>query len=245
MDGRATARLSSSLYLPASMKLLLFDVDGTLLTTHGLGRESVEAALLALHGRPISSERVAFSGKTDPQIFREILREEVEAAALDEAVAAALAAYQAEMRRRIAAAEVVMLPGVRSLLGHLAETDAALGLLTGNLQPMAYLKLTRLGLDGFFPFGAFGSDHADRNRLPEVAAARAEAHTGRRFAGRDVVVIGDTPLDVACGRRSGAFTVAVATGHYDRDALAAHAPDLLLDSLEETERLLEALAGRA
>jgi phosphoglycolate phosphatase-like HAD superfamily hydrolase len=223
------------------VKLLLFDIDGTLLTTHGLGREAVEAALLASQGRPIPAGRVSFSGKTDPQIFRELLCAEVAAEALDAAMAAAMAAYQDEVRRRIGAARVVMLPGVRRLLDGLATTEATLGLLTGNLRPMAYLKLGRLGLDGFFPFGAFGCDHEDRNALPEVAAARAEARTGRRFAGRDVVVIGDTPRDVACGRAAGAFTVAVATGQYRRDALAAHAPDLLLDSLEDTDRLLAAL----
>src|SRR5690606_32166166 len=124
---------------------------------------------------------------------------------------------------------------------HLAGTDLPLGLLTGNLQPMAYLKLGRIGLGDFFPFGAFGSDHEDRNCLPEVALARAEAHTGRRYAGKDVVVIGDTPRDIECGNAVGAFTVAVATGHYDRDALASHAPDLLLDTLEGADRLLEAV----
>ena len=226
------------------MKLLLFDIDGTLLHTNGLGRRSVEATLLALHARPISTAAVSFSGKTDPQIFREILREEVaEGGHLDEAVGAALAAYQAEMHRRIGEAELVMLPGVRPLLDHLATTDVTLGLLTGNLEPMAYLKLAALGLDGYFRFGAFGSDHEDRNGLAEVAASRAEAHTGRRFAGRDIVVIGDTPRDIECGNAVGAFTVAVATGHFDRDALAAHAPDLLLDSLEETEPLLDAVLG--
>jgi phosphoglycolate phosphatase-like HAD superfamily hydrolase len=223
------------------VKLFLFDIDGTLLHTNGLGRRSVEATLLAHHGRPISTAPVSFSGKTDPQIFREILREVVEEAALDGAVAAALATYQAEMHRRMGEAELVLLPGVRPLLERLADADAPLGLLTGNVEPMAYLKLARLGLDGFFAFGAFGSDHEDRNCLAGVAVARAEARTGRRFAGRDVVVIGDTPRDVACGRAVGAFVVAVASGHFDRAALAAHAPDLLLDSLEEAEPLLDLL----
>jgi phosphoglycolate phosphatase len=236
---------SSILDLPSSilapMKLLLFDIDGTLLHTNGLGRRSVEAVLRTLLGRPVPTEPVSFSGKTDPQVFRELLQGEVEAEALDETVAAALDAYQDEMRRRIGKADVVMLPGVRPLLDHLATTGAPLGLLTGNLEPMAYLKLARLGLDGFFAFGAFGSDHEDRNCLAPVAVARAEAHAGRRYAGREVVVIGDTPRDIACGNAVGAFTVAVATGHFDRDALAAHGPDLLLDSLEETERLLDGL----
>src|SRR5690606_41483939 len=98
------------------MKLLLFDIDGTLLTTNGLGREAVEAALLATQGRPISARRVAVSGKADPQIFREILRPEVEDVALDAAVAAALAAYQHEVHRRIGAAELGMLPAARPLL---------------------------------------------------------------------------------------------------------------------------------
>lgn len=223
------------------MKLLLFDIDGTLLHTHGLGRHTVGDAMQATLGRAVSTDHVSFSGKTDPQIFREILATEVAERDLDEAVATAVAAYQASVRERIPAAQVSALPGVRPLLDHLATTDFPLGLLTGNLQPMAYLKLSRVDLGGFFPFGAFGSDHEDRNCLPEVALARAEQHTGQRYEGKDVVVIGDTPRDIACGQAVGAFTVAVATGRYERDALAEHMPDLLLDTLEETERLLEAV----
>ncbi|MDX1421128.1 MAG: HAD hydrolase-like protein [Rubricoccaceae bacterium] len=224
------------------MKLLLFDIDGTLLHTHGLGRSTVGDAMQATLGRTVPTAHVSFSGKTDPQIFREILRTEVDERALDEAVATAVEAYEASVRTRIPEAQVTALPGVRPLLDHLATTDLPLGLLTGNLQPMAYLKLGRVDLGGFFPFGAFGSDHEDRNALPEVAIARAEAHTGRCYEGRDVVVIGDTPRDIACGKAAGTVTVAVATGRFDRDALAAHEPDLLLDTLEEMDRLLDAVA---
>src|SRR5690606_6807673 len=168
-------------------------------------------AIRATLGRTVPIDRVSFSGKTDGQILREILRPEVGGGALDEAVATAVAAYQASVRARIPEARVSALPGVRPLLDRLAGEGLPLGLLTGNLQPMAYLKLDRVGLGGFFPFGAFGSDHEDRNCLPEVALARAEAHTGRRYEGKDVVVIGDTPRDIECGNAAGAFTVAIAT----------------------------------
>ncbi|NNF58709.1 MAG: HAD hydrolase-like protein [Rhodothermaceae bacterium] len=228
------------------MKLFLFDIDGTLLDTHGLGRQAAEAALQTVFGQPISSAGLSFSGKTDTLIFRELLdraREDGHAFEDFEAThTATLDAYQEEMHARAATARVEALPGAVALVERLAQNEAALGLVTGNLQPMAYLKLQPLGLDGFFPVGGFGSDNEDRNRLPALAAQRAEDHHRRPFVGREVVVIGDTPRDIECARAFGATAVAVATGRFDRDALAPHKPDVLLDTLEETKALLGSLA---
>lgn len=214
------------------MKLLLFDIDGTMLKTH-TGRTSIDQTLTRLCGRPISSKRVSFSGKTDPQIVQEILLANglsaPEAAALTPGV---LAAYVETARATIAPHRVEVLPGVRRLIDHLAAHDTVqLALLTGNLEVTAYLKLEAAGLAGYFPFGAFGSDHADRTELPSIALRRAHAHTGRTYTGKDVVIIGDSEHDVRCGRSLGVFAVAVATGLVSRAALAAQAPDLLLDDL--------------
>ena len=227
------------------MKLFLFDIDGTLLDTHGLGRQAAEAALQTVFGEPISSTGLSFSGKTDTLIFRELIgRAQEEGHAINDfstTHAATLDAFQEEMYARTATARVEALPGAIGLVERLVSENAALGLVTGNLQPMAYLKLQPIGLESFFPFGGFGSDEEDRDRLPAVAAQRAEAHHGRPFAGQEVIVIGDTPRDIACARAFGATAVAVATGRFDRDALATHEPDVLLDTLEETEALLGAL----
>lgn len=217
------------------MKLLLFDIDGTLLETGGIGRRAVEAALSELAGRPISTEGLSFSGKTDPQILREVLAlNGAEADLLNGRFAEVVAAYQAMLPRLLTASMVRALPGAAALVERLAAEEAVqLALLTGNLREMAYLKLGAIGLGGHFPFGAFGCDSEDRNALPAVAVERALAHAGRAFAPADVLVIGDTPRDIACARAHGARAVAVATGRFARAELAEHAPDALLDSLEE------------
>lgn len=219
------------------MKLLLFDIDGTLLTTHGLGRRVVVDALSAVCGRPITTDGVVFSGRTDPQILRDVLRgsglDEPEAASL---LPHALAAYTEVLRERLRPHHVEVLPGVRALLDRLAEQETVrLGLLTGNAETTAYLKLEAAGLATHFPFGAFGSDHADRHRLPPVAVQRAQVHTGRAFSGKDVVIIGDTEHDLHCGRGIGAFAVGVCTGRYGREELLPHGPDVLLDDLSDAE----------
>ena len=217
-------------------KLLLFDIAGTLLTTHGLGRTSVAAALRRVLGRDVPFDALSFSGKTDPQIFREILRLDAGAdeGTFEETFRATLDAYQEEVHARVGAAAIEAFPGAQALVERLADDDrVALGLVTGNLREMAYLKLDRLGLSSHFPFGAFGCDHEDRNCLVPIAVERAEAHTGRRFDPAEVVVIGDTPRDIACARAAGAVAVAVATGHVSREQLAAENPDVLLDTLEQ------------
>ena len=227
------------------MKLLLFDIDGTLLTTNGIGRRALEAGLGAACGRPVSTEGVSFSGRTDPAIVGEALRRsgfsEAEAQALAPAV---FAAYTEQFRAALRAEDVEVLPGVAALLDRLAtETDVVLGLLTGNLEATAHLKLDRAGLGGRFGFGAFGSDHLDRNALGPIALDRAEAATGRRFAARDVVVIGDTEHDIACSRALGARAVAVCTGRFTRHDLNPHAPDHLLDDLADADAFLEWIIG--
>jgi phosphoglycolate phosphatase-like HAD superfamily hydrolase len=231
-----------------TMRLLLFDLDGTLLYANGAGRRAVNAALLKVLGREFDSSDVEFSGKTDPQCLHDSLiaaglSEEEAAPLVDEAVRH----YVEALPDAMPAEMVDALPGAHAIVEALARRaeehgDVALGLLTGNTEETAYLKLSRIGLDTAFDLGAFGSDAADRNELPAIAAKRASERHGRTFAPEDVFVIGDTPRDVACARHFGARAVAVATGHYDRDQLGEHRPDLLLDSLEETDRLAEHLA---
>jgi phosphoglycolate phosphatase-like HAD superfamily hydrolase len=137
---------------------------------------------------------------------------------------------------------VVTLPGVLSLIERLHGTqDAVLGLLTGNIEEGARIKLTPPGLWSYFSLGAFGSDHMDRRRLPSLAARRAHALLGYQFRPEEVLVIGDTPLDIDCARAFGAVAVAVATGQHSRVALLAHEPDLLFDDLSDVDRVVDAL----
>lgn len=231
------------------MRLILFDIDGTLLLTDGIGRRAIHRALLAEMGTagPIDGHR--FDGKTDPQIVHELLTLAGHADAGDERRIAAVCRRYVEMLEvELARADRAprLLNGVAALLAALtrAETErrALVGLLTGNLERGAALKLRAAGVEpGRFAVGAYGSDAARRPALPAIARRRAEALTGREIAGPDVVIVGDTPEDVACGRGIGARSIGVATGHYDVAALEAAGATHVFRDLGPTAAVLEAL----
>jgi phosphoglycolate phosphatase len=225
-------------------RLVLFDVDGTLLTSAGVATHIFGECLAEVAGRTIPTEGYSMAGKTDPQIVRELLeRGGYSPPAIEGAVSQVLDRYLARFGPALAASPRPRLfPGVRELLGALAARPAILlGLLTGNVERGAALKLARFGLESHFRLGAYGSDSPRRRELVEVAVGRAHALIGRRFAGRDVVIVGDTPLDIDCGRAAGAMTVAVATGPYSMDDLASHAPDALFADFSAVEPVLAAI----
>ena len=133
-------------------------------------------------------------------------------------------------------------PGIPALLDALeAEENVVLGLLTGNLERGARVKLDRFGLADRFVLGAYGSDHAVRRELPAVALARAEAKTGRVFTGKEIVIIGDTQHDIECGAHLGVRAIGVATGQYALDELKPYGADALFEDLSDTERVLDAI----
>ena len=226
------------------MTLLLFDIDGTLVQVNGTSRTAIAHALSSLTDRPISTDRVSFSGRTDPAIFESVLSRNG-LSATDAVLTEIIEGYVEAMRDALTPADVEVLPGVRPLLSRLDEDPAVqLGLVTGNVEPIAYEKLSAHGLADYFPVGAFGSDHADRNQLPDIAIRRAADHTGHTFHAPDrAVIIGDTVHDIECARAAGARAVAVCTGRYDRDELSRHDPDLLLDTLPAPETFLRRVIG--
>src|SRR5512141_368724 len=182
-------------------RLVLFDVDGTLLSAGRAARESILAALSAVLGWDGSADGHDFSGKTDPQILRELVLDVVGTTRFDSALDAVLDCYVRELAHRLTPRAVVSKPGVPALLERLArEPRVTLALLTGNIERGARMKLEPPGFNRFFPFGAFGNDSADRYSLPAIAVARARERTGRHFSGESVVIIGDSVHDVACGR---------------------------------------------
>ena len=226
-------------------KLLLFDIDGTLLISRGAGRKAMKEALASFSSAPIQTDGVDFSGRTDPQIIRDILLKN----GMDEAEAhnrlpAALEAYTHAFHAAFTFDMVYDLEGAVKLVEKLSHReDTQLALLTGNLQKTGYLKLKAIGLDQYFPFGAFGSDHENRYELPAVALNRAVAYDGTEYRGKDIVIIGDTKHDILCGRSHDVFSVAVATGHYDSGDLSVHDPDLLLDDLTNEDAFMNAIYG--
>jgi phosphoglycolate phosphatase len=227
------------------MKLLLFDVDGTLLRSGGAGFRAIDRAVRERFGVEHASRGVVPDGKTDPAIFREVLAG-LGVAPRDRAVEmeGLTAAYDRLFPEEMAAsAGACLMPGVVELLEALAgRVDAVLGLLTGNLERTARVKLDRFGLNRFFPFGAFASDDELRERLVPIAVARAERHTGRAIGpGRHVHVIGDTPRDVACALANGATAVGVGAARYPAEALAAAGAHVVLENLADTRAALVSL----
>ncbi len=230
------------------VRLFLFDVDGTLVTARGAGRAAFGRALQATYGTPGAVDVYDFRGKTDPRIVWDLMRGAgLDDAAITRGIDAFFAAYLEELRRAIGdGSRVQVMPGVAAVVSALAARDDALvGLLTGNIEAGARLKLAPTGLWPLFSVGAFGSDDMDRRRLPAIARARARLVAGRDFPFARVTIIGDTPLDVDCARACGAVAVAVATGQHPQEELAACEPDHIFADFTDVARALAALTGPA
>lgn len=227
------------------MRLVLFDIDGTLITDRGAARDAFRDALEAVYGYDGDLSRYDFSGRTDPQIARMVLGDHGHDEEVIEARSPALwAMYLEGLARNATRDRVRALPGIRELVTALHEHDGVvLALLTGNLEPGARLKLGGAALNEFFPFGAFGSDSADRNDLPPIAVQRASAHCGIAFEGADVVIIGDSIYDIRCGVPYGATTIAVASGKTPAETLRAENPRHFFESAEDLGAMLEAIVG--
>ena len=227
------------------MKLVLFDIDGTILLTNGAGKRAIQRALIDIFGGT-GPEDHRFDGKTDPQIVRELMRIEGHADDhIDRHMSPLLDRYVGYLHEELIAGPdgVTLMPGVHELLAALEErSDAILGLLTGNLEAGARAKLSSAGIDpSRFRIGAYGSDHEVRGELPAVAQRRAREELGFEIAGHDVVVIGDTPADLHCGRSIGARAIGVATGHYSVEELSAHDPAAVFPDLSDTPSVVVAI----
>jgi phosphoglycolate phosphatase-like HAD superfamily hydrolase len=230
--------------VPTPNRLILFDIDGTLLTAGGAPRRAFRRALIEHFGTDGDEARTDFSGKTDPQIVYDLMGAAgFENDRIEERIADLFDHYLDGLERELEEEAGHRLhPGAAEIVEALADDPrVVLGLVTGNVERGARLKLERFDLWRRFAVGAFGSDDRDRDRLPEIAIERAGRLSGRRFTGSETVVIGDTPADVQCARAAGALAVAVATGRPTRRELEACEPDVLLDSLEEWPDLLAEL----
>jgi len=227
------------------MKIALFDIDGTLLWSNGAGRRAMEAALVAVFGSS-GPRSYHFDGKTDLQIVRELMRGEGhDDGRIDLALGAVMREYLVQLDEELASPNTMiqLLGGAVELLDALAaRDDCVTGLLTGNVEHGAAKKLAAVGMSmARFPIGAFGSDHEIREELPAIAQRRASDRLGFEVPGESLVIIGDTPADVRCGRRIGARAIAVATGRYTLPELQAHQPAAAFQDLRVTDALLRAI----
>lgn len=224
-----------------NMRLILFDIDGTLLHVDEGSRTAVIKSIEHVTGQVASLKNISFSGRTDPDIFRDVL-DRNGLPSTDNVLANVLNAYTEIAQSAIQAPNVRSLPGAASVLSLLSNrSDIFLGLVTGNVEPIAFHKLKAAGFDGYFSVGGFGSDHANRSKLPALAIRRATEYAGHPFSAEHTVIIGDTGHDVACAKDSGTRSVAVCTGRADSVDLTRHNPDLLLENLQEPDGVIERL----
>jgi phosphoglycolate phosphatase-like HAD superfamily hydrolase len=223
-------------------RILLFDIDMTMLRTAGAGRAAMEVAFLEEFGIAGATEGVLFDGRTDRGIFIECLeRYGLAGDASGENLRRFCARYLEHLPRTLAAKDAVVLPGVVELLDALTGTEAIVGLATGNLRRGAAHKLGHFGLWERFAGGGFGDDHIIRGELVRSGIAELEAIFALEPGEADVIVLGDTPLDVAAAHHAGARALGVATGRFSPEQLRTSGADFAVADLSDTARVLDLL----
>jgi len=223
------------------MRTWLFDIDGTLINSGGAGEAAMRVAVSSCFATPVDTSRIQFAGRTDRSILVDLFAEhQIEPS--EQNVRRFCEAYFQHLPRSLTARQGEVLRGVRDWLARIAAQDHdLLGLLTGNFARGAEHKLKHFGLWEYFRFGGFGDQHLHRNDVAKEAFIKAEHIAGRPLEPLRTWVIGDTPRDIECARAIGVRVIAVATGIYSRDELAAYEPDLLLADLSNVQVLQELL----
>ena len=225
----------------SSKRLLLFDIDGTLINSGGAGVAALRDVLREQFGIEDDLEGIEIAGRTDTGIVHQILRKE-EIAPNESNTKRFLDQYVELLACELPQCRGWILPGIEELLRRLqTRPEIVLALLTGNIERGARLKLEQYGLWHFFEFGAFADDHHDRNELGTFARRRAREKHGIEFESAAIDVIGDTPHDIACGKAIGARTIAIATGSFSREQLAAHQPDFIFDNVGDVGAVIARL----
>lgn len=220
------------------MKYVLFDVDHTLVDVKGAGARALYWAMVEVCGDGQVVSQLDLAGKTDLQIIKEALIR-MGLQSTEGIVDRIIQVYITRLEWEMARCRGEVLPGVRELLECLSKTNGIqLGLLTGNLERGARLKLEPFGLNQFFESGAFGGDHEDRDQLLPIALQKLEREKGKRIRFHQCVVVGDTPRDVRCAKVHGALSIGVSTGRFSQEDLAKVGADLVLPDLSDVKRIL-------
>jgi phosphoglycolate phosphatase-like HAD superfamily hydrolase len=216
-------------------RAVLFDIDGTLLITGGAGAAAWQRAFDELHGVEANIDEHTDAGMTDPEIAAIVFREVVGRDGSEAERAQAIAAYLRHLPDTVEeSAGYRVMPGIERLLPELVEKGILLGLVTGNIEAAAHIKLARAGLNRFFTFGGYGSDASDRTELTRAALNRAGMVLGAATAAGDCLAVGDTPRDVTAGHGAGIEVVGVATGHYSIEQLREAGADYAIATVEDS-----------
>ncbi|HKI67141.1 MAG TPA: HAD family hydrolase [Solirubrobacterales bacterium] len=217
-----------------SPRAVLFDIDGTLLVTGGAGGVAWQRAFEELHGVEADIAEHTDAGMTDPEIVKIIFREVIGREGTREERAQAIGCYLKHLPDTVAeSGGYRVMPGIEELLAELIEKGVLLGLVTGNVEAAAHIKLARGRLNRFFSFGGYGSDSADRTEVTEAALRRGELVSGGALADGAGISVGDTPRDVSAGHGAGIRVVGVATGSYSVEELQDAGADFALENVEE------------
>jgi len=234
--------------MSSKKRLVLFDIDGTILSGGRVWKDTYFAAAEKVLGRPLEEPPVSFGGKTDPQICHELLdylEYDPDPTKRENTVHKILNFYLDEIEEKLKEPHKIDFkkhPGVPELIHYLKQRDEVkCALLTGNIERGAFLKLSLVDLHKEFEWGAFGSDHANRYELPRIAQKKAHEKYGLLFQGSEIVIIGDTPHDVNCGKSLGVKSIAVATGKTPMEELLKHEPHYSFKDLSHTEDVLAAI----
>lgn len=219
------------------MKLLLFDIDGTLIDTGGAGSRSLNISFKELFSIKDAFKDINMAGKTDIQIMKEgMMRHGIPQ---DESVIRKIIeTYIKNLSIQIKNNNKHLKPGIKTLLELLSKSNYAIGLLTGNIEKGARIKLEPFGLNKYFSTGAFGSDHEDRNKLLPIAIERYDKILKKKINFKDCIIIGDTPRDVYCAKPYGARCIAVSTGPYSYSSLLEAGADFVMKDLSDVNTFL-------
>lgn len=217
------------------MKIPLFDIDGTLFKTgNRISKDSFTYAIKNVYGIDANQDEINPEGMVDNQIIVDVLKlHGLTQTQVEEKLKDQTEAMTKYCQEHINDMSLEVLPGVRELLSKLKELDAPMGLLTGNVEGMAWTKMESTGLRDYFEFGAFGNMVFKRADLVEIARKNAEQTLGKPVKTNDLIIIGDTPKDIQCARDAGIEVIAVSTGIYPFEELVDEKPDLAVHSLEE------------
>lgn len=225
--------------------IVLFDIDKTLVAKSSAHLKAFITAVREAYGVETALNVITHHGMTDQQILREVLRaKNMPATAIDDGLDRCLSIMVDRFDEYNRSDTVELLPGVTQLLDELARRRCFLGLVTGNLETIAWGKLGKAGIARYFSFGGFGSDHMDRRELASLAVKRCNA-LYPASVGCPAVLFGDTPSDIAAAHSVGALAAGVATGHPSKEQLLAAGADIVFDNLERTEEVINAVFGRS
>jgi len=223
------------------LKLLLFDIDGTLLMSGGAGRTSMNRAFAHVYGFENGFQNVSMMGRTDPLIVKEVLKKHTIPWESNR-IRTFQQVYYQYLEQELAAPvpEKFLCPGIADLLEILsADTEMVLGILTGNWERGAYLKLRHFQIEHYFKLGAYADDAAERVKLVPVALKKFEILYGQLIPSHDVYVIGDTPLDIMAARPHKAQTVGVATGYHNIESIQQENPDIVFENFKDVEKVAQ------